>query len=106
MMKIGKMSAPGTSSKKDTIPTQRNITRQAIIPTTSSISPTTGMSKMATTYSLMSNNIQTMSEINSFSVKMKYFGKDLDFLFSRLKRLSSYNNSGIQLNKHLEGNIK
>ena len=106
MMKIGRMSAPGTSSNKDTTPTQRNMTRQAKIPTRSSKSPTTGMSKIATKYSLMSNVIQTMSEINSFSVKTKYSGTDLDFLFSRLKHLSPYNNIGILLNKNLERNIK
>ena len=92
-MKIGKMSAPGTNSNKDTIPTQRNMTRQARIPTISSKSPTAGNSKIATKYLLMSNVMHTMSEINSFSVITKYFGTDLDFLFSRLKSLLSYNNT-------------
>ena len=92
MMKIGRMSAPGTSSNKDTIPIQRNITRQAIIPTTSSMSPTTGMIKTAATYSLMSNTIQSMSENNSTSLKTKYSGKDLNSLFCSPKPLSSYNN--------------
>jgi len=92
MMKIGRMSAPGTSSNKDTIPIQRNITRQAIIPTTSNMSPTTGMSKTAATYSLMSNTIQSMSENNSTSLKTKYSGKGLNSLFCSPKPLSSYNN--------------
>jgi len=93
MMKMGRMSAPGTSSNKDTIPIQRNNTRQAIIPTTSNMSPTTGMSKTAATYSLMSNTIQSMSENNSTSLKTKYSGKSLNPLFRFPKPLSSYNNS-------------
>jgi hypothetical protein len=92
MMKIGRMSAPGTSSNKDTIPIQRNITRQAIIPTTSNMSPTTGKSKTAATYSLMSNTIQSTSENNSTSLKTKYSGKGLNSLFRSPKPLSSYNN--------------
>ena len=92
MMKIGRMSAPGTSSNKDIIPIQRNITRQAIIPTTSSTSPTTGKSKTAATYSLMSNTIQSTSENNSTSLKTKYSGKGLNSLFRSPKPLSSYNN--------------
>ena len=92
MMKIGRMSAPGTSSNKDTIPIQRNITRQAIIPTTSNMSPTTGMSRTAATYSLISNTIQSMSENNSISLKTKYSGKGLNSLFRSPKPLSSYNN--------------
>jgi hypothetical protein len=103
MMKIGRMSAPGTSSNKDTIPIQRNITRQAIIPTTSSMSPTTGKSKTAATYSLMSSSIQSMSENNSTSLKTKYSGKSLNSLFRSPKPLSSYNN----IRKiHLKRNIK
>jgi len=105
-MKIGRMSAPGTSSNKDMIPTQRNMKRQAIIPTTSRISPTRGISKIATIYSLMSNIIQTIREIDSSSVKITYFGKDLDFLFCRLKRLSSYNNISVLLKKYLEISIE
>ena len=93
MMKIGRMSAPGTSSNKDTIPIQRNITRQAIIPTTSNMSPTTGKSKTAATYSLMSNTIQSMRENNSTSSKTKYSGKGLTSLFRFPKPLSSYNNN-------------
>lgn len=72
MMKIGRMSAPGTSSNKDTIPTQRNITKQAIIPTTSRKSPTTGRSKIATIYSLTSNTMQITRKSNSYSVRIKY----------------------------------
>jgi hypothetical protein len=93
MMKIGRMSAPGTSSNKDTSPIQRNITKQAIIPTTSSTSPTTGKSKTAATYSLMSNTKQSMSENNSTSLKTKYSGKSLNSLFRSPKPLSSYNNT-------------
>jgi len=92
MMKIGKISAPGTSSNKDTIPIQRNITKQAIIPTKSSTSPTTGKSKTAATYSLMSSTIQSVSENNSTSLKTKYSGKSLNSLFRSPKTLPSYNN--------------
>jgi len=93
MMKIGRMSAPGTSSNKDTIPIQRNITRQAIIPTTSNTSPTTGKSKTAATYSLMSNTKQSMSENNSTSLKTKYSGKGLTSLLRFPKPLSPCNNN-------------
>jgi len=93
MMKIGRMSAPGTSSNRDTSPIQRNIARQAIIPTTSSMSPTTGKSKTAATYSLMSSTIQSMSENNSTSVKTKYSGKGLNSSFRSPKTLSPYNNT-------------
>jgi hypothetical protein len=92
MMKIGRISAPGTSSNKDTIPIQRNITRQAIIPTTSSTSPTTGKSKTAATYSLMSSTIQSISENNSTSLKTKYSGRSLNSLFRSPNTLPSYNN--------------
>lgn len=80
MMNIGRMSAPGTSSNRDTSPIQRKITRQAIIPATSNISPTTGMIKTAVIYSLMSNTTQSMSENNSTSLKTKYSGKGLTSL--------------------------
>ena len=72
MMKIGKMSAPGTSSKKVMTPIHRNIKRQATIPTISNISPIKGMIKTAAIYSLMSSTIQNMSENNSTSLKTKY----------------------------------
>jgi hypothetical protein len=93
MMKIGRMSAPGTSSNKDTSPIQRNITKQAIIPTTSNTSPTTGKSKTAATYSLMSNTKQSMSENNSTSLKTKYSGKSLNSLLRFPKPLSPCNNN-------------
>ena len=78
MIKMGRMSAPGTNSNKDMIPTQRNIAIQAIIPTMSRISPIIVTSKTATTYSLTSNNTHIMREINSSSVKTKYLGKDFN----------------------------
>ena len=43
MMKIGRTSAPGTNSTKDTNPIQRNMAKQTKIPTTSNTSPTTGI---------------------------------------------------------------
>ena len=91
MMKIGRMSAPGTSSNKDINPIQRKITRQAIIPATSSISPTTGMIRTAAIYSLMSKTTQSMRENNSTSLNTKYSEKGLDSLLLFLKLLSSYN---------------
>jgi len=78
MIKMGRMSAPGTNSNKDMIPTQRNIARQAIIPTMSRISPTMVTSRTTTTYSLTSNNTHIMRKINSSSVKTKYLGKDFN----------------------------
>ena len=75
MRKIGRISAPGTSSNKDTIPIQRNIKRQATIPATSSKSPIPGTAKTATIYSLTSRTRQRMSESNSTLLKTKYPGK-------------------------------
>ena len=105
MMKIGRMSAPGTSSNNDTIPTQRNITRQAIIPTMSRRSPTIGRSRIVTIYSLMSSTIQTMRKSNSSSVKMKYLGKDLNSLSCCPKGLSSYNSTNVLLKTSI-GSVK
>ena len=72
IIKIGRISAPGTSSNKDRIPTQRNIKRQAAIPTISRRSPIIGKSKIAATYSLTSSITQIVRKINSFSEKTKY----------------------------------
>ena len=103
MIKIGNMSAPGTSSNKDRNPIQRNITRQAIIPTTSSISPTTGMVRTTATYSLMSKTTQSMRENNSTSLNTKYPGKGLNPLFRFPKPLSPCYNDRKSTSK---GNIK
>lgn len=75
MMKVGKTSNPGTNSNKETSPTHRNIIKEVTIPTKSKISPVTGIINSATTYSLMSNTMQTIKESSSSSVKTKYFGK-------------------------------
>jgi len=88
-MKMGRMSAPGTSSNRDTTPTQRNMTKQATIPTMSRKSPTTGRSKSVTIYSLMSNTMQTTRENNSFWVRTKYCGEDLNPSSRRPKSHSS-----------------
>ncbi len=72
MMKMGRMSTPGTSSNNDMIPIKRNIAKQAIIPVMSKKSPTMGRSRIANMYSLMSNIIQIARVSNSYSVKTKY----------------------------------
>jgi len=68
---MGKMSAPGMSSSKDTNPTQRNMARQAMIPIMSRRSPTLGNRRTVTMYSLMSKTMQIMRKSNSSSVKTK-----------------------------------
>lgn len=73
-MKIGKISAPGTSSSIATNPIHLNIKKLANIPAKSRISPNTGNSKRATIYSLISNIMQTLRNNNSISVKTKYLG--------------------------------
>ena len=88
IMKIGRTSAPGTSSNKLIIPIQRKIKRQATIPTISSISPITGIIKLAAMYSLMSNSRHNMRENNSTPLKMKYSGTGLNSLFNSYKPLS------------------
>ncbi len=72
MMKVGRMSKPGTSSNNDTIPIKRNIAKQATIPIMSRKSPTMGRSRIANMYSLMSSIMQTTRVSNSYSVKTKY----------------------------------
>ncbi len=95
MMKMGKMSAHGTSSKREMIPTQRNMTRLAIIPTMSRKSPTLGKSRIATMYSLTSRTAQIIRKSNSSSAKMKYLGKALGSASRCPKCFSSYNSIGV-----------
>ena len=90
IMKIGRTSAPGTSSNKLTTPIQRNIRRQATIPTISNISPITGIIKTAAMYSLISNSRHSMRENNSTPLKMKYSGTGLNSLFNSYKPLLMY----------------
>jgi len=80
IMKIGRTSAPGTSSNKLITPIQRKIKRQATIPTISSISPITGIIKLAAMYSLISNSRHSMRENNSTPLKIKYSGTGLNSL--------------------------
>ena len=101
MMKIGSTSAPGTNSSKDIIPTNLNMSKQAMVPKMSSRSPTTGMIKIVTTYSLMSNNMQTMSESNSSSVNKKYRGALNFFSCSKLQQI--LNNTSFTQNTYLNG---
>jgi len=90
-MKIGRMSAPGTNSSKDMIPTNLNMSKQAMVPKMSNKSPTTGRSKIVATYSLMSNNMQTISESNSPSVNKKYRGALNSFSCSKLYQILDTN---------------
>jgi len=89
MMKIGRMSAPGTSSNKDISPIHRNMARQAMSPTMSRMSPTTGRSRTATIYSLTSSIMQITRKSNSSPVKTKYREKDFDSFSRRSKHYSS-----------------
>jgi len=74
MIKIGRTSAPGTNSTKDTNPIQRNMAKQTKIPTTSNKSPTTGIVNTTATYSITSSITQKISDKSSISVKTKYWG--------------------------------
>ena len=82
MMKIGNTSAPGTSSTKENNPIQRKIKMQNSIPTTSNKSPANGIIKTAAAYSITSNIMQNTSEMNSISVKTKYWGTWALLVFS------------------------
>ena len=75
MIKIGRTSAPGTNSTKDTNPIQRNMAKQTKIPATSNTSPTTGIVNTTATYSITSSITQKISDKSSISVKTKYFTK-------------------------------
>jgi hypothetical protein len=77
MMKMGRISTPGTSSNRDTIPIRRNMAKQAIIPIMSRKSPYNGSKRTPNMYSLMSNIIQTIRVSSSYSVKTKYRGGSL-----------------------------
>ena len=72
MIKIGKISAPGNNSVKDTNPIQLNMKTQTNIPTISNTSPISGNVNTAAPYSIKSRNTQITSEKSSISVKTKY----------------------------------
>ncbi len=75
IIKIGKISNPGTSSSKDMNPIKRNMAKQVTNPTTSRKSPINGSNKTAAMYSLTSRITQIINERSSVSVKTTYLGR-------------------------------
>ena len=69
---IGRISAPGNNSVKDTNPIQLNMKMQAKIPIISNTSPISGIVNTAAPYSIISRNTHITSEKSSISVKTKY----------------------------------
>ena len=84
IIKIGKMSAPGTSSINVTNPTHPNIRTLANIPAISRMSPNKGNNRIASIYSLTSRIMQTLRNNNSISVKIKYLGFLFGWIFFNL----------------------
>ena len=74
IMKIGRMSAPGSNSAKDTKSIQRNMNIQPKIPIMSNTSPVRGNVSTPAAYSVTSNITQKIRERSSISVKTKYRG--------------------------------
>ena len=71
-IKIGKISAPGTSSIIEIKPTQPNIKKLAKIPAKSRKSPNNGSNRIAAMYSLTSKSTQMLRNNSSISEKTMY----------------------------------